>query len=790
MSEALYGHNTDERLVGLYYLPNGLVRVYRRSDGTSVSGDEEFYPFFFLSDERLLEGFPRKLWVKKLAGSNFYEYVCAFTRWSDMWEAVHYVLEQHNRHANRKVETYSDLDVLYVKPDPVIQYLMQSGRTLFKGMEFDELYRLQLDIETYSKQRRFSDPSRPDDRVIVIALSDNRGWERAIDGRSMSEVKMFEELEEIIGEKNPDVIEGHNIFNFDLPYILRRCELLNIELKLGRDGFPLPVASSRAGFSDREIEFTGYEIPGRHIIDTYVLVQNYDIAKRNLESYSLKYVARYFGFASPERVYLRGDKISWYWDNDPEIVIRYALDDVRETRMISDYLSPTYFYLTRMVPMSYGQVARLGSASKIQALMAREYLRQKQSLPRPQKGSQTSGGYTDIFFTGLLGPVVHADVESLYPSIMISRHITPRTDSLGVFLSLLSELTQRRLELKKKMHETKDPAVKSRLDAMQSSLKISINAFYGYLGYARGLFNDYECADEVTRTGQEILRTLIDQVVLHGGKVVEVDTDGIYFIPPDNVVGEEAELELVEHVSKSLPAGIHVAIDGRYQKILSYKMKNYALLGYDQRIVIKGSSLVSRSMERFARNYLQQCIECLLYENFESLHALYVSLYKNISEHRLDVRDFARTEHLRDSLEQYLHDVESGKRNRSAAYEVAIKSLRTYRPGDRVSYYITGNESNIKGFENCKFAEDWDPNFPDENIPYYLKRLDEYSKKFEVFFSPQDFQKIFSVEDLFGFSPMGIKILSNETKEDVEKLEEEEPLDSTSRDFKIWLAEE
>ncbi len=194
-------------------------------------------------------------------------------------------------------------------------------------------------------------------------------------------------------------------------------------------------------------------------------------------------------------------------------------------------------------------------------------------------------------------------------------------------------------------------------------------------------------------------------------------------------------------------------------------------------------------MERFARNYLQQCIECILTENIDPLHRIYVNLYKDISGHRLDVRDFARTEQLRDSLEQYKSDVASGRRNKSAAYEVTISSYRKYRPGDRVTYYITGNDANIKGFENCKLAEAWDPNFPDENVPYYLRRLDEYSKKFEVFFTPQDYRRIFTVEDLFGFSGKGIQIVTKEVKEE-EKPTEEEQIEPMSRDFKIWLAEE
>jgi hypothetical protein len=66
----------------------------------------------------------------------------------------------------------------------------------------------------------------------------------------------------------------------------------------------------------------------------------------------------------------------------------------------------------------------------------------------------------------------------------------------------------------------------------------------------------------------------------------------------------------------------------------------------------------------------------------------------------------------------------------------------------------------VRTFENAKEAEDWDANFPDENTQYYLKRLEEYSSKFEPFFSEKDFRAIFSSsEDLFGFDPNQIRIL-------------------------------
>ena len=108
---------------------------------------------------------------------------------------------------------------------------------------------------------------------------------------------------------------------------------------------------------------------------------------------------------------------------------------------------------------------------------------------------------------------------------------------------------------------------------------------------------------------------------------------------------------------------------------------------------------------------------------------------------------------------------------------------KQFRPGDRIAYYITGDDPNPKGFENGKAAEDWDPNFPDENVLYYLRRLSEFSEKFSDFFSPQDYRAIFSADDLFPFDPTRIALLiSDVTAPEAPDDEEQRP-----GQFGIWL---
>ena len=128
------------------------------------------------------------------------------------------------------------------------------------------------------------------------------------------------------------------------------------------------------------------DIPGRHVIDTLMLVQSYDSTRRTMESHGLKYAAQYFGFASPDRTYIQGDRIAWHWDNDPAPLLAYALDDVHETGALSAHLSPTSFYLAQMVPASLGHVVRMGAAAKIECLMVRAYLQAKHSIPQAAAG--------------------------------------------------------------------------------------------------------------------------------------------------------------------------------------------------------------------------------------------------------------------------------------------------------------------------------------------------------------------------------------------------------------------
>ncbi len=777
MDSLLFGHNDETHIVALHPVGGSSIRVYKRTSAAVESSDVEFFPFFHLSDSRFMDGFPKKFWLKKLDGTNFYQYLCAFQSSFDAWEAVQFALRKISAYYQTPVTSYLDTEHIFFRPDMTTQYLLQSGKTLFKGMEAGDLYRMQIDIETYSKAHRTSNAERLDDSIVVIALSDNRGWEKVLGNRRGGEQKLLAEFIALVREKDPDVIEAHHCYSAVLPYIMKRCELHSIECALGRDGTVPSTHSTRTMFAETTVEYTSFEIAGRHIIDTWLLLQSYDASRHSMESYSLHYAAQFFGAAAAGREYIPDDKVSWSWEHDPGALHRHAAENARDTRAVSDTLLGSAFYLAQMLPFNFGTLAKLGSAAKIEAIFLRAYIRQRHSLPKPQQGFQTSGGYTDIFATGVFGPIVHADVDSLYPSLMLTRGIRPATDALDVFTTALRFLTTKRLEAKRELQTLTDASALAQTDALQSSLKVLINSFYGYLGYSRALFNDYDRADEVTTSGQELLRRLIHDITLNNGTVIEVDTDGLYCIPPDNVAGTHAEREFVGRLSSLLPDGITLGFSGRYTKMLSYKKKNYALLDHRNKVTIKGSSLLSRNIERFGRVFLRQCIECLLNEQFGDMHRFYIELVHSLRFHEMTAADFTRTDTIKETLEDYEDGVRTGRRNRAAVYEAVIQSKRPVRLGERVAYYFTGKDASITGFRNVKEAFLWDENFPDENTGFYLKRLDELSDKFRVFFAEKDFQQIFTSDDLFGFDASGIRIRNTRTDTPAETLPGHAPIE-------------
>jgi DNA polymerase elongation subunit (family B) len=276
------------------------------------------------------------------------------------------------------------------------------------------------------------------------------------------------------------------------------------------------------------------------------------------------------------------------------------------------------------------------------------------------------------------------------------------------------------------MRAEQDPTRQHHLQALQNTFKILLNSFYGYLGFAQGHFADFDAAARVTQIGRDLLKKMIEWLNTHGAQVVEVDTDGIYFVPPEQTNIDDLQRGL----AKELPPGIDVEFDEHFDAMFSYKAKNYALLTKDGDVIIKGGALKSRGLEKFQRVFLEEMIKLIMQERLEAVGDLRNEFERKIRNREWKIDMLMKTDTLQDSLEKYRAKIAGSARNRAAAYELALASGRNYRPGDQISYYIKATPKKVPAYEAAKLASGFDPQNRDENVDYYVAKLDDLVKKF------------------------------------------------------------
>ncbi len=692
----LFGVDPTPRIVAVELGETGTVRVHRRErDGSTITDVEPFHPFLWADSDVVDLGIESE----KLQSDLKFGWLITVDSWKELI-ALRNALKNSGRD-------------FFAFTDPVQHYLTATGRTLFKDLAFEELKRMQLEVLAVEGD---------DTHVMSIALSDNTGWEELIvvdpSNVEESERNALKRLTALIKERDPDVIEGHNLFRSDLPYLVARAKKLKTKLDWGRSGGFLRSRPSRLQIAEKTIDYPKFTIDGRHFVDTFLLAQFYDVGMRSLAGFERSDVARHFELCDSEDISaLAGKELQRAYLGDSEVFRRRALCGVRETRALSDLLSPSYFIQAQIFPYNYQDVIVRGNATRINALFLREYFRQRHSIPELPMVRAFEGGYTDIFFTGVARNVWHCDIASLYPSVMLQFDCFSATDQLQIFRHFLTDLRTFRLEAKAEMRAEKDGAKQHHLQALQNTFKILLNSFYGYLGFAQGHFADFDAAARVTQIGRDLLKKMIDWLSARGAQVIEVDTDGIYFVPPENIDVDEFQKDL----ASELPPGIDVEIDEQFDAMFSYKAKNYALLTKDGDVIIKGGALKSRGLEKFQRVFLEEMIKLIMEKKAEAIPQLRNEFEQKIRNREWKIDMLMKTDTLQDSLDKYRAKIAGSARNRAAAYELALASGRSHKPGDQIK---------VPAYEAAKPASDFDPQNRDENVDYYIAKLDDLVKKF------------------------------------------------------------
>lgn len=659
-----------------------------------------------------------------------------------------YLLTAHDGHAleqailtgathrlGRPVRRLRELGSAYYSVGPVEQYLMSTGRVYFRGLAYANLHRLQFDLETTAL--------KPEEgRIFMIAVRDNYGLATVLEAPTPAdEPRIIAELCALIRQRDPDVIENHNLIGFDLPFLWARAQTLQVPLPLGRAGAPLAL--------NRYIEPSGqrrqnvrFRVAGRELIDTLEAVWRHDFVTRTLPDYGLKTVARAFGVAAPDRVYLPGHAVYATYQADAARVRRYALDDVAEVDALSMRLLGAAFALAGMAPRPYERVATAGPAMGIlEPMLVRAYLHAGAALPcQTDSAGETgshAGGVAYLFAAGVAQQVVKTDIASMYPSIMRVYQLGPACDPLRVLLTLVDRLTTLRLSHKRAaLAAPAGSIVAHQHNALQAAMKLVINSAYGYMGAgAMALFADRAAADAITQQGRIILEQVVDGLRAQGMALLEADTDGVYFAAPLGWT-EAQERAVVTTVAATLPPGIQLDYEGRYQAMLSHEVKNYALLTYAGELLVRGVALRSSRAEPFGERFLAQALPCLLTGDMAGVHRAYHTMVAALRAQTLSASDVAMRARLTKTPEQYQA---TRMRGREGPYEALLAAGRsTWAIGEQVRFYRAVHGGYVLLADDAQPAA-WPP-YDAEHYHHVLRTT--YASRLRKAFEPADFERL------------------------------------------------
>ena len=368
----------------------------------------------------------------------------------------------------------------FVMFSPVEQFMIQTGKRLFKGIEdYDGLHRFQFDLET---EGLFASKNA----IFQIGVRDNRNLDSLLETEGEtyqqkrdSEREMIAEFFRIINEVKPDIIAGYNSENFDWPYLFERAERLSISIdtlaKTLHRAHTIKRKQSTVKFGGETEHYMQTSMFGYNIIDVSHAVRRAMAINSEIKAWGLKYITQYSEIAKPNRVYVAGDKINstwadkenqyafndedgdWYMITDKKplkdthviksgayIVQRYLSDDLWETEQIDNIFNQASFLIGKMLPTTYQRSSTMGTAGQWKLIMAAWSYENGLAIPETQKKRDFTGGLARLLEVGYARNVVKLDFAALYPKIQLTHFIFPDLDITGMMEGTLTYVVDTR----------------------------------------------------------------------------------------------------------------------------------------------------------------------------------------------------------------------------------------------------------------------------------------------------------------------------------------------------------
>lgn len=638
---------------------------------------------------------------------------------------------------------------LYIDPDYLNlnykkQYDLQDWQPETEIKPYEELVKLYIDIECTGLDKEI-------ERVLYVGLMlDYKGETEVHIIKDRDEKDLLLALNKFLHSEYFDVLIGHNVFNYDIPFLVRRYQEYNLNTPLVRhsENHVTRVTSSSLFGKPMELVQCSCRVKGVRIpiVDTMVLAAIYEKSAAKLNSFSLKDIAisvggreekRYNMFEDVDKeTGLTGVKLMIHlWNHGEEDkIIKYLKYDLDDTKILSDFFLPVYHYQSMVVPYMDLQLICLSSPAKKWNNIAKSFYDEEYIASiKPDEKNGYIGAITDAT-PGLYVDTFKLDVSSMYPSIIMTYELAGRKDKDKHLLRVMKYLTEERLRLKQLYKETKNPEY----NQQQNAMKILINGGYGFFGTGGYEFNDMRTATLVTVYGRALIKLMVDVIEKHGFIIIEVDTDGIICGTNDyynkwhdsDYDGEYlSPHQLCDVVNEALPEGIEVGVDWDNSDVYVHKRKSYIIFDNEN-----GSPKSVGLFRKRDRNKLETEVPVEVINIMKNLpYRDNTAAYSNDIKEQVINGYWAN---LRSKIESHEYPLENLVITKKISKsDVTLTSLGIGEKGDKVTIFFSEEErygkprkdGTQKKLKSHKKPVKYTPNSKNDEYwaDYYIEKLNE-----------------------------------------------------------------
>ena len=625
----------------------------------------------------------------------------------------------------------------------------------------DNYRMLAFDIETYSTA---SEEAIGDNPIISLALYGNDGFRKVITWKRFkdanediefvgSEDELIERFKVHIKDYDPDFLVGYYSDGFDFPQIIDRAKKYKISLDLGKDKGNINFAESG--------KIKSAKIGGIVHLDIYKFISKIMAGSLNLDSYSLGSVSN--AILGENKLQMDFVDINQAWDKgDVRGICDYNLQDSRLTLRLAERILPNLIEIAKIVGINIFDVCRVSYGQLVESYLIKRAKEFNVLIPNKPSGDIIAmrrvhtyqGGFVMEPKPGLYENLVVLDFMSLYPSIIVSKNISPSSlnynkgykspdivdesgrkvnyyfDEKEDFIpSVIRELIVRKQRIKEIIKENKDDNV---LMARSYGLKTIANSSYGYYAFFGARWYSKECASSITAFGREFVQDVIKKAEKFGLDVIYADTDG--FAARLGNRSKDDVLKFLGKLNKELPGLMELELEDFYKSgiFVSKKgklggaKKKYALINENGKMKIIGFETIRRDWSLIARQTQRKVLEIVLKENNKEKALNYVKdVISKLRGKEVKVKDLTIFTQLRMKLEDY---VQIGP-HVSVAKKMQQKGIKVGR-GDTILFVIKAGKGMIR--DRADIPKDVNEGDYDEE--YYVNNqiIPSVEKIFEV----------------------------------------------------------